>query len=32
MLGFDRFDHDDAGIVFRDLITLACAASSSASC
>jgi hypothetical protein len=23
MLGFDRFEHDDAGIVFRDLITLA---------
>ena len=22
MLGFDRFEHDDAGIVFRDLITL----------
>jgi hypothetical protein len=23
MLGFDRFEYDDAGIVFRDLITLA---------
>ena len=23
MLGFDRFEHDDAGIVFRDLMTLA---------
>jgi hypothetical protein len=23
MLGFDRFEHDDAGVVFRDLITLA---------
>ena len=23
MFGFDRFEHDDAGIVFRDLITLA---------
>ena len=23
MHGFDRFEHDDAGIVFRDLMTLA---------